>query len=142
MEEIIKQLKEVDRILTTTRKDVAGLSGFQSKLRELIHEGLILKGLEEYGSPIEETLLITPIAKDVFKKKIPDCVEDCYEVMIEFAKIHVTQALKEAAQKAETKTISDKSIAQITPHYQTENGLFIIIDKDSILNSYSLDNIK
>lgn len=57
MEEIIKQLKEVDRILTTTRKDVAGLSGFQSKLRELIHEGLILKVLEEYGLPIEETLL-------------------------------------------------------------------------------------
>ena len=38
METIIKQLKEVDKRLSTTRKEIAGLSGFQSKLRELIFE--------------------------------------------------------------------------------------------------------
>jgi len=40
---IIKQLKEVDKRLSTTRKEIAGLSGFQSKLRELIFEAEQLK---------------------------------------------------------------------------------------------------
>lgn len=43
---IIKHLKEVDKRLSTTRKEIAGLSAFQSKLRELIFEAEQLKARE------------------------------------------------------------------------------------------------
>ncbi len=49
------------------------------------------------------------------------------EMMIEFAKLHVTAALKEASEKACIKTAK---------------GGFIEIDKQSIINAYSLNNIK
>ena len=48
------------------------------------------------------------------------------DIMVEFAAIHVEQALKEASEKADL----------------TDNGRFPYVDKGSILNSYSLDNIK
>ena len=50
------------------------------------------------------------------------------KIMIEFAKLHVEAALKEASENAETKLI------KYTDDYE--------IDKYSILNSYSLDKIK
>lgn len=46
--------------------------------------------------------------------------------MIEFAKLHVEVALYVASERADL----------------TDNGRFPYVDKDSILNSYSLDNIK
>ena len=55
------------------------------------------------------------------------------KMLIEFAKYHVEQALKEASKKA---SIIDESIG---------GGLNIevkSINKDSILNAYSLENIK
>ena len=57
-------------------------------------------------------------------------------VAIEFAKLHVEAALKEASEKA-----------TVTPvdHEEISEGSFRPIwgvDDDSILNSYSLDNIK
>ena len=48
--------------------------------------------------------------------------------MKEFAKIHVEAALKEASEKAEV--------------YADEGGYSEFVDEQSILNSYSLDNIK
>lgn len=86
-----------------------------------------------------------PTAKDYFLQKVfprsffesRDSVELDYEIdpskqesvqiMIEFAKLHVQQALKEASEKAESYVIG---------------GLTSSVDKESILNSYSLDNIK
>jgi len=62
-----------------------------------------------------------------------DDIENVYHAMREFAKYHVEQALKEASKKA---SIIDESIG---------GGLNIevkSIDKDSILNAYSLENIK
>lgn len=62
-----------------------------------------------------------------------DDMENVYHAMREFAKYHVEQALKEASKKA---SIIDESIG---------GGLNIevkSIDKDSILNAYSLENIK
>ena len=50
------------------------------------------------------------------------------EMMIEFAKLHVKQALKEASEKALV--------------YADEGGYSEFVDEYSILNSYSLDNIK
>jgi len=52
---------------------------------------------------------------------------DVENLMIEFAKLHVEAALKQASEKAEW---NDYNLASIE------------IDKDSILDAYSLDNIK
>lgn len=49
------------------------------------------------------------------------------DAMIEFAKLHVQEALKEASKKAEI-------------NYEDFSGKYI--DKDSILNAYNLDDIK
>ena len=51
-----------------------------------------------------------------------------YEAMIEFAKLHVEQALKQASA---TDIVSGRSYKHRAEH-----------DKDSILNSYPLENIK
>lgn len=53
-------------------------------------------------------------------------VGDIERAMIEFAKLHVEAALYVASERADL----------------TDNGRFPYVDKDSILNSYSLDNIK
>ncbi len=52
--------------------------------------------------------------------------------MIEFAKLHVEAALKAASEKAEIKYIEPDGCA---------TGDYYDIDKDSILNSYPLENI-
>lgn len=54
--------------------------------------------------------------------------KDVTKAMIEFAKLHVQEALKQASEKAETIHIRN------TEEYR--------IDKDSILNAYNLDEIK
>ncbi len=50
------------------------------------------------------------------------------KVMIEFAKMHVEQALKAASEKAIV--------------YADEGGYSEFVDEQSILNSYSLEDIK
>lgn len=55
--------------------------------------------------------------------------------MIEFAKLHVQQALKAASEKAEIATEYDNP-------FNLSMGHSYIVDRDSILNAYSLDNIK
>lgn len=52
------------------------------------------------------------------------------QVMIEFAKMHVEAALKAASENVDYTTDGQEHITHVW------------IDKDSILNSYSLDNIK
>ena len=56
--------------------------------------------------------------------------EALYKIMIEFAKLHVEAALKEASEKADYITDGQEHITDIW------------IDKNSILNSYPLDKIK
>ena len=51
--------------------------------------------------------------------------------MIEFAKLHVEAALKHASEKAE---LSNK------PKFSGDYNL--VVDEESILNSYPLENIK
>lgn len=93
-----------------------------------------------------------PTAKEFFLKEVfpvsheskPDEVELWYEtdghakqsvdIMIEFAKMHVDAALKAASEKA-----------KITYEYSGNTGSEYCdeyVDKDSILNSYPLENIK
>ena len=87
-----------------------------------------------------------PTAEEILNDKVyitKDGIEDVHDslstvadVMIEFAKRHVKQALKEASEKATVTPIDHEEISE---------GSFRPIwgvDDDSILNSYSLDNIK
>jgi hypothetical protein len=55
---------------------------------------------------------------------------DIPDKLREFAKLHVEQALKEASEKADTQEMGKGFTAET------------IVDKDSILNSYPLENIK
>lgn len=66
------------------------------------------------------------------------------DIMVEFAKLHVEAALKAASEKATllengNLTYFDRYIVEEGNHYsETE----IDVNKDSILNSYPLENIK
>lgn len=71
-----------------------------------------------------------PTVKEFLKIYLKNNPEGTYDLcMIEFAKLHVIQALKEASEKAEH--LWDNN----------ENELFDI-NKDSILEAYPLTNIK
>jgi hypothetical protein len=56
------------------------------------------------------------------------CKKDVVKKAIEFAKMHVEAALKEASEKATV--------------YADEGGYSEFVDEQSILNAYTLDNIK
>lgn len=70
--------------------------------------------------------------------------KDWQETMIKFAKIHVTEALNEASIKAELNSYEFKEPWMEEPFNCTidDLGNITAINKDSILNAYSLDNIK
>lgn len=67
-----------------------------------------------------------PTAKELFNKMLEEN-DECMstETMIEFAKMHVEEALKQASEQV---YVSDT--------------VFCEIDRDSILNAYPLENIK
>jgi len=78
-----------------------------------------------------------PTAKEVFDIMLSKNDEaTSTEMMIEFARLHVTEALKEASEKAITKQVS------FSPNYSDEILYVYKIDGDSILNAYPLENIK
>lgn len=84
--------------------------------------------------------------------------EDSYDdssikrIMIEFAKLHVKAALQSAVDKVKTKEIYKPNCEDHTPYmgpccscgsyYNHDILVGEIVDKDSILNSYPLENIK
>ncbi len=73
-----------------------------------------------------------PTAEEFLQKEgMPTDKYDLFYKMIEFAKLHVTEALKKASEKV-----------TITNDYGSSGELFDCIDKDSILNAYPLDLIK
>ena len=63
-------------------------------------------------------------------------ISDISEMMIEFAKLHVETALKEASEQAKTDVVLKRNKVSFSAEYDK------VIDKNSILNSYPLDNIK
>ena len=72
-----------------------------------------------------------PTADNYLKRYIGKAIigyGDISHLMIEFAKLHVEAALKEAMYKADTKELSSM---EVNDHYREE-----------ILNSYPLENIK
>jgi len=75
--------------------------------------------------------IMIPSAEEILKHNESNAYYDQnseYRIksMIEFAKLHVTEALKQASENAES-------------YIQGES---MVIDKDSILNAYPLENIK
>jgi len=75
-----------------------------------------------------------PTAEKFIEEKysdVPGELNDITDLMIEFAKFHVTEALKKAAEKAEINCDCDGD--------EWCKGK---INKNSILKSYDLDNIK
>ena len=57
------------------------------------------------------------------------------EIMIEFAKNHVTEALKQASEKVTMRLRDDV-------HELDMNDDWMEVDKNSILNAYSLDDVE
>lgn len=68
-----------------------------------------------------------PTAKELFNKMLEEN-DECMstEMMIEFAKMHVKEALQKAYENAGLEYYGDE----------------VCYDKDSILNAYPLENIK
>ena len=69
---------------------------------------------------------------------------DIENLMIEFAKLHVTEALKEASENVNLKESSSEetNTNNISPFITADDNTIWIINKDSILNAYPLENIK
>ena len=82
-----------------------------------------------------------PTAEELLNNKFPEFEHldngniwvNIENIMIEFAKMHVKAALKEASESADLTTDSYMSM---------QEGSCVEIHKDSILNSYPLENIK
>jgi len=92
-----------------------------------------MKDLPTAEEVIEQYLRGDRVHDDI--NKVVD-EEEAIEAMIEFAKLHVEAALKEASENATVTPIDHEEISE---------GSFRPIwgvDDDSILNSYSLNNIK
>lgn len=68
-----------------------------------------------------------PTAKELFNKMLEEN-DECMstEMMIEFAKLHVKEALQKAYENADLEYYGDE----------------VCYNKDSILNAYPLENIK
>jgi hypothetical protein len=64
--------------------------------------------------------------------------EEAIEAMIEFAKLHVEAALKEASDNAE----ADYTYEVFGGEFYDQPIYRYFVKKDSILNSYPLENIK
>lgn len=66
-----------------------------------------------------------------------------YQIMTEFAKLHVQKALEEASENAKIFLAKDWIRKEETIyHNQLIGPITVKADKDSILNAYPLENIK
>lgn len=75
---------------------------------------------------------------------IVDYQDDIKTLMIQFAKLHVEAALKAASEKADAKADNSSSLRVSRKNlYWTFAGNIgdVLIDKESILNSYPLTNV-
>lgn len=89
-----------------------------------------------------------PTAREFYDKHDSD---DCVVMMIDFAKLHVEAALKEASEKATWQNESFDTYFGDLRNFDfidtdgagdPSTGHNVFVDKDSILNSYSLEKIK
>ena len=76
-----------------------------------------------------------PTAEEFMESHNMSSSDNRKKILIEFAKLHVEAALKEASEKV---TCSEE-----TQYDEYDNAVLIAkIDKDSILNAYPLSNIR
>ena len=75
----------------------------------------------------------------VVKNDVLDTKETITNVMIEFAKLHVIEALKQASEKAILIIMLKENTDELS---MCDDWSYSIVDQISILNAYSLDNIK
>jgi hypothetical protein len=85
-----------------------------------------------------------PIAKEFIEMNSENLsLIDIKGIMIEFAKMHVEAALLEASENANVSLAKGWIRKEETIHPgQLVGSITIKVNKDSILNSYSSDNIK
>lgn len=83
-------------------------------------------------------------AQEFINENIPETCIVLPEWLIDFAKIHVMEALKQASENVSLKLSSSEEIndKNISPFITSDDKSIWIIDKTSILNLYSLDNVE
>ncbi len=90
--------------------------------------------LKNLNNMITAKLILT--GKETYDSEYPTVSKyDALDAMIEFAKLHVEAALKKASEEAKTFDVYNESCGDL-------ECKVTFIKKDSILNSYSLENIK
>ena len=86
--------------------------------------------------PTAEEFLATSDEFEVIETRKQE--EVVTKAMIEFAKLHVEAALKEASEKA----VTDYEYAGETGEFDDISVYDYFVDKESILNAYPLENVK
>jgi hypothetical protein len=94
----------------------------------------LLKNLDNMSKILTAEEFHNQYFKNISKEDLSDSQE---LVMIEFAKYHVTEALKQASEIADY-GIYQNDDGQEPFHHESN----IFVNKDAILNSYNLENIK
>ena len=100
--------------------------------------------LKNLNNMITVKLILT--GKETYDPEYPTVSKhDALEAMIEFAKLHVEAALKEASEKAQVQVCCGDggiTLASYTTNPNDKDEYEIVVNKNSILNCYSLENIK
>ena len=89
-------------------------------------------------STAEEILLKQGVTKSPISGLETYLKSNAKNAMIEFAKLHVEAALKEASEKA----VTDYEYAGETGEFDDISVYDYFVDKKSILNAYPLENVK
>ena len=101
-----------------------------------------MKKAEEFL--VRDELFKTPLTEEEKHYYIDRIItyDDYIKAMIEFAKMHVQEALKQASEKAFVEYI-DLNTDEIFDYTDviTDDDVEVNINKDSILNAYPLENI-
>ena len=94
---------------------------------------------------VRDELFKTPLTEEEKHYYIDRIIthDDYIKGMIEFAKMHVQEALKQASEKVFVEYI-DLNTDEIFDYTDviTDDDVEVNINKDSILNAYPLENIK
>jgi hypothetical protein len=85
--------------------------------------------------PPAETFIINKLDETQPNENRPPTPKQVEEWMIDFAKMHVTEALKQASEKVTMRLRDDV-------HELDMNDDWMEVDKNSILNAYDLDDVE
>jgi len=85
--------------------------------------------------PPAETFIINKLDETQPNENRPPTPKQVEEWMIEFSKMHVTEALKQASEKVTMKLRGDVNELDMSDDWME-------VDKNSILNAYDLDNVE